>query len=193
MVDKLKIEMVELAKIKQYGNNAKLHPESQIKQIAKSIEEFGFNDPIAIDENNTIIEGHGRYLAAMLLKMDKIPAIKLSHLSEAKRKAYILIHNNLTMITGFDENLIQQQINEICDSDLDFEMSDFGFLQKEIETINETNSESRGAFSLDEPDFFKEKDEKQKITIVIEKRDLSKLKAKLDLILKDMPNAKYYL
>lgn len=115
MVDKLKIEWIEIEKIFEYQNNAKLHPDYQIEQIANSIEKFGFNDPIAIDSKNIIIEGHGRLKAAKLLKIKKVPVIRLDHLSESEKKAYIIAHNKLTMDTGFDEEILQMELDKILD------------------------------------------------------------------------------
>ena len=106
----MKIEKISIDAIKSYENNAKLHPPEQIEQIKRSILEFGNNDPSAIDENGVIIEGHGRYEALKQLGFDEIEIIRLSHLSEQQKKAYILAHNKLTMNTGFD-----------------FDMTDFGF------------------------------------------------------------------
>lgn len=119
----MKIEKISIDKIKPYQNNAKLHPPEQIEQIKKSILEFGNNDPIAIDENNVIIEGHGRYEALKQLGFDEIEVIRLSHLNEQQKKAYILAHNKLTMNTGFDFDTLNLELDSIAD----FDMSDFGF------------------------------------------------------------------
>ena len=78
----LKIEYVDINSIKPYKNNAKLHPAEQIEQIKKSIQEFGFNDPIAIDKNNEIIEGHGRYIACKELDIKEVPIIRLNELTD---------------------------------------------------------------------------------------------------------------
>lgn len=96
-MDKLKIEYINLDDIKTYSNNAKLHPAEQIEQIKKSIQEFGFNDPIAIDETNTIIEGHGRYIACKELGIKEVPIIRLNEMDEEHKRAYMLVHNKLTM------------------------------------------------------------------------------------------------
>lgn len=121
----LKIEYLPLSEIKPYEKNAKLHPDAQIKQIIKSINDFGFNDPIAIYRDNEIIEGHGRYLAAQEMGLETVPIIRLDGLTEKQRKAYTLVHNKLTMNTGFDfENLISE-LKEVPE----FEMEDFGFSQ----------------------------------------------------------------
>lgn len=118
----MKIERVKIENINPYVNNAKLHPAEQIEQIKKSILEFGNNDPIAIDENNTIIEGHGRYLALKELGYEEVEVIKLSHLSEEQKKAYILVHNKLTMNTGFDIDILNEELEQIK-----LDMGQFGF------------------------------------------------------------------
>ncbi len=108
---KLQIENIDINSLIPYINNAKEHPKEQIDQIVLSIKRFGFNDPIAIDENNVIIEGHGRLLALKELGYKDVPIIKLSHLTEPEKKAYILAHNKLTMNTGFDMKLVEEEYN----------------------------------------------------------------------------------
>ena len=93
----MKIEKIKVNDLIPYENNAKLHPQEQIDQIIASIKECGFNDPIAVDENNVIIEGHGRYMALKQMGIGEVECIRLSHLTEEQKKAYILIHNKLTM------------------------------------------------------------------------------------------------
>lgn len=119
----MKLEAVKLSTIVPYEQNAKKHPQIQIEQIKQSILKFGNNDPIAIDENNTIIEGHGRYLALKELDYETVPVIRLSHLSEQEKRAYILAHNKLTLNTDFDLELLQLELQNI----LDIDMSLFGF------------------------------------------------------------------
>ena len=131
----MKIEKIKIEDIKPYRNNAKLHPAEQIEQIKKSILEFGNNDPIAIDENNTIIEGHGRYIALKELGYEEVEVIKLSHLSEEQKKAYILVHNKLTMNTGFDIDILNEELEQIK-----LDMGQFGFddiLDLDIDTLVE--------------------------------------------------------
>ena len=91
----MEIEIIDINKIKPYEKNAKLHPPEQIEQIKKSIVEFGNNDPIAIDENNIIIEGHGRYIALKELGYKEAQCIRLNHLNNEQKRAYMLAHNNL--------------------------------------------------------------------------------------------------
>ena len=121
-MDKLKIEYISLDNIKTYENNAKLHPAEQIEQIKKSIQEFGFNDPIAIDENNVIIEGHGRYIACKELGIKEVPIIRLNNLDEEHKRAYMLVHNKLTMNSDFDIDTLNFELEEIS-----LDMSKFGF------------------------------------------------------------------
>lgn len=118
----MKIEKMNIENIIPYENNAKIHTKEQIEQIKNSILQFGNNDPIAIDENNTIIEGHGRYFALKELGYNDVDVIKLTHLDEEKKRAYILVHNKLTMNTGFDFKLLQNELD--C---LNIDMSQFGF------------------------------------------------------------------
>lgn len=142
----MEIEMLKVADLIEYKNNAKLHPQEQIDQIIKSINEFGFNDPIAIDENNIIIEGHGRLYALQEMGIDKVPCIRLSHLSEEEKKAYILIHNKTTMNTDFDLGLLNLELDNI----LNIDMSDFGFEGKDDDSVLSKIKENNYSGSLTE-------------------------------------------
>lgn len=132
----MEIEKVKINDLLEYKYNAKEHPEWQIEQIANSIKEFGFNDPIAIDENNTIIEGHGRLYALQELGYDEVDCIRLSHLTEEQKKAYVLAHNKLTMNTDFDIDLLNIELDNIVNID----MSEFGFIETN-EGLKEDDSE----------------------------------------------------
>lgn len=121
----LKIEYLDKNDLKPYVNNAKIHTNGQVEQIRKSIEEFDFNDPIAVWGENEIVEGHGRLLAAMEMDdIDTVPVIRLDHLTDKQRKAYALVHNKITMNTGFDFDILNIELNEIGD-DIDMESFDF--------------------------------------------------------------------
>ena len=115
----LKIEYVDINTIKPYEKNAKEHPDWQIKQIIESIEQFGMNDPIAVDKHNVIIEGHGRYLACREMGNNIVPVIHLDDLTEEQRKAYTLIHNKLTMNSGFDIDILKDELADIETIDMD--------------------------------------------------------------------------
>lgn len=120
----LKIEYLNKEELKPYANNAKLHPAEQVEQIKKSIEEFGFNDPIAIWHDNEIIEGHGRLLAVMEMpEISEVPVIRLDDLTDEQRRAYMLVHNKLTMNTGFDLQLLEMELGKISE----IAMSYYGF------------------------------------------------------------------
>lgn len=118
----MQIIEIDINDIKQYKNNAKIHTKKQIEQIVKSIERYGNNAPIAIDENNTIIEGHGRYLALKKLGYTEVPVIRLEHLTEEQKREYILVHNKLTMNTDFDLETLKSELDFI-----NFDMTEFDF------------------------------------------------------------------
>ena len=96
----LQIEYKETAKLIPYVNNSRTHSDEQVKQVASSIKEFGFTNPILIDEKDGIIAGHGRLLAAQLLDMESVPTIRLVGLSEAQAKAYVIADNKLALNSG---------------------------------------------------------------------------------------------
>lgn len=145
----MKLEMMSLSLIVPYETNAKKHPKYQIQQIKESIETFGNNDPIAIDEKNVIIEGHGRYLALKELAYDQVPVIRLKHLSKEQKRAYVLAHNKITLNTGFDIDLLKQELTDIMDID----MSQFGFSVNLIASPlkGEKDTPMEGEFEESEP------------------------------------------
>lgn len=119
---RLEIEYVDINSIKPYKNNAKTHPQEQIEQIKKSIEQFGMDDPIGVWKNE-IVEGHGRLIACKELGYDEIPIIRLDHLTDEERKAYTLAHNKLTMNSDFDIDILNEELASFETID----MGDFGF------------------------------------------------------------------
>lgn len=119
----MKIEALPIDSLKPYENNAKIHTPAQVAQIAASIQEFGNNDPIAVDENNMVIEGHGRLLALKSLGVKEAECIRLVGLTDDQKRAYIHIHNQLTMNTGFDMDILTQELKSIEGIDMSF----FGF------------------------------------------------------------------
>ncbi len=121
----MQIEKIKVDEIIPYADNAKLHPERQIEQIRSSILEFGFNDPIAIDENNVVIEGNGRLMAIKDLGFKEVDCIRIEGLTEEQKRAYILVHNQLTMNTGFDIDILNKELERIKGIDMkqfDFEI-----------------------------------------------------------------------
>ena len=123
--NKLQIVTLPIDSVKEYDNNVKVHTDAQIEQIKKSITEFGNCDPIAVDENNVLIAGHGRVTAKRELGFTEVQATVLKHLTEDQKKAYRLVHNKLTMNTGFDMEALQRELGSIKLEDLSVE--DFGF------------------------------------------------------------------
>jgi hypothetical protein len=131
-MSKLQIEYIPKEQLKAYANNAKSHTAEQIEQIKRSIREFGFNDPIAVWHDDEIIEGHGRLMAVMDMDdIETVPVIKLDNLSDEERKAYALVHNKLTMNTGFDAELLDVEIESI-----DIDMEQFGFVDISVDWDN---------------------------------------------------------
>lgn len=128
-MSELSIEYVPVDALTQYDKNAKLHPQEQIDEIKSSITRFGMNDPIAVcGKDNTIVDGHGRFEACKQLGMEEVPVIRLDHLTEDERKAYTLVHNKITMDSGFDLDLLNSELQ--C---IDIDMSDFDFNLEPVE------------------------------------------------------------
>lgn len=120
----MKIEKIDINKIKPYEKNAKIHTPEQIEQIKKSIQEFGMNDPIAVwGKDNLIVEGHGRLEALKQLGYTEVECIRLDHLTDEERRAYTLAHNKLTMNTDFDIDLLNDELFNIDNIDMEL----FGF------------------------------------------------------------------
>lgn len=120
----MKIEKIDINKIKPYEKNAKIHTPEQIEQIKKSIQEFGMNDPIAVwGKDNLIVEGHGRLEALKQLGYTEVECIRLDHLTDEERRAYTLAHNKLTMNTDFDIDILNDELFNIDNIDMEL----FGF------------------------------------------------------------------
>jgi ParB family chromosome partitioning protein len=128
----MKIEQVSVEALIPYANNAKKHSDEQVAQIAASIREFGFNAPVLVDGQKGIIAGHGRVLAARKLGLEKVPCLKLTHLSESQRKAYIIADNKIAENGGgWDEELLRLELRELSD-ELHFDINKVGFSEAEL-------------------------------------------------------------
>ncbi len=132
----IKIENLALNQIRAYAKNAKNHPESQIQQIAASIRQFGFNNPILVDENLEIIAGHGRIAAAHVLRLDTVPVIRLAHLSEAQKRAYRLADNKIAENGGWNADLLRLEISELEQISGDLDISLTGFSDVELDVLS---------------------------------------------------------
>lgn len=122
---KLAVRTRPIAGLVPFANNARTHSDAQIEQIAKSIEEFGWTNPVLIDEDGGIVAGHCRVLAAEGLGLTSVPTITLTGLSEAQRRAYVLADNKLALNAGWDENILSIELTGL--SDMDFDLSVLGF------------------------------------------------------------------
>ena len=121
----MKIETLKTGDLIPYARNARTHSEVQVAQIAGSIREFGFTNPVLIDAENGIIAGHGRVLAAGKLGLDKVPCIRLGHLSETQKRAYILADNKLAMNAGWNEEMLGLELSDLRGLDYDLDLTGF--------------------------------------------------------------------
>ena len=109
-----------------YAKNARTHSDSQVAQIAASIREFGWMNPVLIDAENNIIAGHGRVLAARKLGLEEVPCVIHDHLTETQRKAYILADNKMALNAGWDEDMLRLELRELGDMGFNLEITGFG-------------------------------------------------------------------
>ena len=161
----LQIEYVGIESLLPYANNAKIHEKEQIEQIASSIKQFEMCDPIAVWTNGNgeleIVEGHGRLLALKSLGIDVAPIIKLDHLTDEERRAYTHIHNQTTLVSGFDQDILNIDLEE-----LDFDWEEFGFDIDDSEPDSDDDSHRKEADFNDLLGVFvecKNEDEQEKI------------------------------
>ena len=138
----MKIEPTPVRELRPHPNNARTHSKKQIRQIAKSIAQFGFCNPVLVDDAKQIIAGHGRVEAAKLLGIDAVPTCQLSHLSEADKRAYVLADNKLAEKAGWDRNLLAIELQGLIELDVDIELT--GFEMAEIDLILEEAHEASG-------------------------------------------------
>ena len=136
----MKIEYSLVRELRPYPNNARTHSKKQIRQIARSIEKFGFCNPVLIDDGKQIIAGHGRVEAAKLLGIDAVPTCRLSHLTEVEKRAYILADNKLAEKAGWDKELLAIELQGLIDLNVEIELT--GFDMPEIDVILEDAREA---------------------------------------------------
>ena len=150
------IEMMSVADLVPYARNSRTHDDAQVAQIAASIREFGFTNPVLIDAQGGIIAGHGRVLAARKLKLDTVPCIMLDHLTETQRRAYIIADNKLALNGGWDDELLALELGEL--NAADFDMALIGFDAGELSAAMGLDEELDGeAPKIDEGIDYKEK------------------------------------
>jgi ParB-like chromosome segregation protein Spo0J len=129
----IKIETTPIDKLVPYVNNARTHSPEQVDQIAASIKEFGFNNPVLIDKKNGIIAGHGRVMAARKLELKEVPTVRLEHLTESQKKAFILADNKIAMNAGWDDELLALELKDL--DDVMFDLNLTGFDGKELDEL----------------------------------------------------------
>lgn len=149
------MERLPISRLIPYVNNSRTHSDEQVAQIAASIREFGFTSPILIDESDGIIAGHGRVLAARKLGMAEVPCIRLGHLTEAQRRAYIIADNKLALNAGWDEELLAVELSSL--REVGFDLGLMGFDAESIEAAlnpdeprpgnDDDNADNKGGLS----------------------------------------------
>lgn len=137
-----KIEQLNPDDLIPYASNSRTHSESQVSQIAASITEFGFNNPILLSDDNVVVAGHGRLEAAKKLKLDTVPCIRLSHLSDAQRRAYVIADNKLALNSGWDEDALRVELERLNEEDFDIDL--LGFDDDEISTLLAVDESTEG-------------------------------------------------
>ena len=157
----MNIEYVKIGELQGYEFNTRTHSDEQVDQLAASIGEFGFTNPLLIDGERQIIAGHGRLAAATKIGMDEVPCIVLDHLSEAQRRAYVIADNKLALNAGWDEDLLKLELSAL--DQIGFDLSVVGFDADEIELLlDEDSIDEDGLIGDDEvPDLLKDNISKQ--------------------------------
>lgn len=129
------LERIKVKDLKPHERNARTHTKKQVRQIADSIERFGFTNPVLADASNRIIAGHGRIEAAKLLKMVDVPVIRIERFTEAERRAYIIADNRLAELAGWDDELLALELGEILKLEPEFDTKLIGFDTAEVEKL----------------------------------------------------------
>lgn len=132
------IELLSISTLKPYPKNARTHSKKQVRQIADSITRFGFTNPVLIDNENTILAGHGRVEAAKLLARHEVPCIRLEYMTPQQKRAYVLADNKLALNAGWDEELLAEELKELLIQD-EFTIDITGFSIAEVDHIIEGN------------------------------------------------------
>lgn len=128
-----KVEHRPVADLIPYARNSRTHSDEQVEQIAASIQKFGFNNPVLIASDGTIVAGHGRLLAAKVIGLTHVPVVELAHLSDAERRAYVIADNRLAELSGWDKELLSLELRDL--DALDFDLDVIGFSDKELDRL----------------------------------------------------------
>jgi hypothetical protein len=141
----MKITQKQVAELIPYVNNSRKHSDKQVAQIAASIKEFGWTNPILVDGDNGIIAGHGRLMAARKLGMTEVPTIELSDLSESQKKAYVIADNNLALNADWDEALLKIELENL--KDLSFDLDILAFDDEFLTNLLEENEDEENMYT----------------------------------------------
>jgi len=144
-----RIEAIAVDALKPYTRNARVHSKAQIKQIARSIERFGFTNPVLIDADRQIIAGHGRVEAAKLLELETVPCLRLDHLAEAEKRAYILADNKLALNAGWDREVLAIELQHLVEGQFDVTLTGFSICEVDIALAEAASADPNGQ---DNPD-----------------------------------------
>ena len=150
MTAQLKIIYKKTEDLIPYARNSRTHDEAQVAQIAASIKEFGWTNPILLDGENGIIAGHGRVMAAQKLGESKVPTIELAHMTDIQKKAYIIADNKLALNAGWDNDLLALEIDQLKDAGYDLGLT--GFNEDEMNGIDTEVTEAEEQESKEDKD-----------------------------------------
>ena len=142
---RLEVEYLPISTLRPWPSNARTHSKKQIHQIANSIQEFGFTNPVLVDSDKVIVAGHGRVEAAKILGMLTVPTICLDHLSPQQKRALILADNRLALNAGWDPEILKIELQHLSVADLEFDLEITGFDSAEIDLILDNTSKPLSA------------------------------------------------
>ena len=171
----LEVKYVPIGDLLPYDNNSRTHSEEQVAQIQQSIKEFGFTNPLLINEHNSIIAGHGRLSAAKQMQLDVVPTIMLAELTEAQQRAYVIADNQLAMNAGWDLDMLKLEVGNLIDLDFNVDMLGFddSFLNELVgKQPIDSNSDGENPYTMNiEAPTYTPSEEKPTVSTLI---DLSK-------------------
>ena len=169
----MEIVYKKINELKPYENNSRTHDESQIKQICESIKEYGWTNPVLIDEKGMIIAGHGRVEAGKKLDIKEVPCIVLSGLTETQKKAYVIADNKMALNAGWNEELLKTELEKLKELDFDLELT--GFSKKELDKLFDEINESNPYTAKTEIPQYEIKGEMPEIYELIEEEKVNQL------------------
>lgn len=167
-----RIEMWPIDRLVPYAKNSRLHSQEQIAQVAASIVEFGFTNPVLVDSNDGIVAGHGRLAAARELGLPEVPVVVLDHLSERQKRAYVIADNKLALNASWDVDMLAMEVDALREDDFDLTL--LGFSEAELEGLGKDGWDS----DIDAIDKIEEKDStaKGKLTISFNEWDREQIR-----------------